>query len=140
MSEGGRLSNKMYQQQCIQNENALKRAHMIYGASCIDASCITPKQYKQETPSESDYLATKVCTPPIVGVSCALSSSLTLRRNQCVIDKSTNPLDPLLRFAQYNLPALPPVCPAVPTEVLNAYLPKASTKCPIPNRPTQSIV
>lgn len=140
MSEGGRLSNKIYRQQCTQNLNAIEKARMIYGATCLDASCITEKQYRQETPRESDYLKTKICIPPTIGTSCINSSSLTLKRQQCVIDYSTDPLDPLLRFAQYNLPPIPPACPPVPTDILNAFLPKASTKCVLENRPMQSSV
>jgi len=140
MSESGRLSNKMYQEQMTQNKSALERARMIYGAKCSDASCITEKQYRQETPRESDYLRTKICVPPTIGTSCINSSSLTLKRQQCVIDKSSYPLDPLLRFAQYNLPPIPPACPTVHKEVLNAFLPKPCNKCVLENKPMHSIV
>ena len=140
MSESGRLSNKMYAQRMMQNTAAIERARNIYGATCSDASCITEKQYRQETPRESDYLKTKICIPPTIGTSCINSSSLTLKKQQCVIDYSTDPLDPLLRFAQFNLPPVPPACPPIPTDILNAFLPKPSNKCVLENKPMHSIV
>jgi hypothetical protein len=141
MSEGGRISHKIYQMEQNQRQIALARAHQIYGGPCENNSCGTPAIYKPPIPSESQYLKTKICLTQTVGNKCGLSSRLTQQKMQCVIDSSVSSLDPLARFAEYGPTLVPPVCPPVPTEVLNAHLPKASlTKCALPNRPTQSIV
>ena len=136
MSEGGRLSNKLYQMRQMEAKNALAKAHQTYGAPCA-SPCAPSLPYAQETPSESDYLKTKVCIPPTIGVSCALSSSLTQKKIQCVLDYSINPLDPLARFSEYNPYEPPAPCPVLP---INTNLPKATTKCPIPNKPTYDLV
>lgn len=136
MSEAGRLSNKLSQMRECQLKNALAKAHQIYGAPCA-SPCAASPPYGQETPSEGDYLKTKVCIPPTIGISCALSSTLTKQKMQCVIDYSTNSLDPLARFSQYD-PYVPPApCPVLP---INTNLPKASTNCPIPNKPSYDLV
>lgn len=139
MSESARLNNKLYQLQQCQIMNAISKAHQIYGTACAGSLCTTPN-YRQETPRESDYLAKKVCPNPIIGTSCALSSQLTQQRMQNTIDSSTDPTNPLARFSHYDRPLPPPVCPAVPTEILNAFLPKASVKCPLPNKPSIDLV
>lgn len=134
MSESGRLSNQMARMRSQDCVSAIQKARSIYGTTCIDAACVTP-MYKSSVPLESDYLLTKICLPPVIGSVCGLSSRLTQQRMQQVIDESISSLDPLRRFAQFNLPPIPPVCPAIPTEILNANLPKASLVCPVPNRP-----
>ena len=138
MSESGRLNSKLYQIRQCEIQNALNRAHQIYGDSCNSSACNPAPNYNQEVPRESDYLSKKVCPNPIIGVSCSLSSKLTQQRMQNVIDNSISSTDPLARFSQYDRPLAPPVCPPVPIEIINAFLPKASTKCPIPNKPTMS--
>ena len=137
MSESGRLSNKLYQMRQSNSKIALERAHQIYGAEPCSAPCGPSPEYKQETQLESQKIKTRVCIPPTIGVSCALSSKLTQQKMQCVIDSSTNSLDPLLRFVQYN-PYVPPApCPVLP---LNGNLPKGSTRCPLPNIPSLDLV
>lgn len=139
MSESARLNNKLYQLQQCQIQSALLRAHQIYGTTCSGISCNTPK-YRQETPRESDYLASKACPNIIIGNTCALSSELTQQRIRNTIDSSIDPTNPLARFSHYDRPLPPPVCPPVPPEVLNAFLPKASVKCPVPNKPSFDLV
>ena len=139
MSEAARLNMKLYAMRQGQCNASIERARALYGATCVSASCSVAPPYRQETPLESDYLEKKqACIPSIIGTSCGLSSTLTAARGQCVIDSSISSLNPLARFSQYNRPLAPPVCPAVPQEVLNAFLPKASTACPIPTGPNYS--
>jgi hypothetical protein len=134
MSEGARLEQKLYGMRQGQCGAAIARARSLYGTSCVPEV-----SYRQETPRESDYLEKKqACIPSIIGTKCGLSSTLTQAREQCVIDKSIDSQNPLTRFSQYKRPLAPPVCPAVPQEVLNAFLPKPSTACPIPNGPNYS--
>jgi hypothetical protein len=134
MSESARLNQKLYAMRQGMCESAILRARSIYGSECV-----SNPPYSQETPLESDYLEKKqACIPSIIGTKCGLSSTLTVARGQCVIDSSIDSQNPLARFSQYKRPLAPPVCPAVPQEVLNAFLPKASTACPIPNGPNYS--
>jgi hypothetical protein len=134
MSESARLNQKLYAMRQGMCESAILRARSIYGSECV-----SNPPYSQETPLESDYLEKKqACIPSIIGIKCGLSSTLTVARGQCVIDSSIDSQNPLARFSQYKRPLAPPVCPAVPQEVLNAFLPKASTACPIPNGPNYS--
>lgn len=135
MSEGARINQLIYKARQQDIQSALLRAQQIYGTPCA-SNCVTPPNYAQEVPLESEYLIKKVCPNPTIGVSCELSSELTQQRIQCVLESSINPNDPLARFAQYYRIPPPPPCPPVPTSVLNANLPKASTKCPVPNRPS----
>jgi len=134
MSEGARINQLIYKAREQDIQSALIRAQQIYGAPC-KTNCVKTKYY-QEVPLESDYLIKKACPNPTIGLSCELSSELTQQRIQCVLDSSINPNDPLARFAQYYRIPPPPPCPPVPTAILNANLPKASTKCPVPNRPS----
>jgi hypothetical protein len=138
MSEGARISQLIYKARQQDIQSALLRAQKIYGAPC-GSNCVEVN-YDQEVPLESDYLRKKVCPNPTIGISCELSSKLTQQRIQCVLDSSINPADPLARFTQYYRIPPPPPCPPVPTSVLNANLPKASTKCPVPNRPSFGLV
>jgi hypothetical protein len=142
MSESARINHKLYAMQRQQARIALERASQVYGTQCLSGLCTPPVTlYQQKTPLESDYLAQKVANncSNFVGSSCALSSALTQSKIQAVLDASMNPSDPLTRFSAYNRPLPPPVCPPTPPEILNAFLPKASTtNCPLPNRPTQS--
>jgi len=135
MSESARINQVIYRARQQDIQSALLRAQQIYGAPCA-SNCAQPTNYYQKIPLESDYLVKKICPNPTVGVSCELSSELTQQRIQCVLESSINPNDPLARFARYYRIPPPPPCPPVPTSVLNANLPKASTKCPVPNRPS----
>lgn len=95
-----------------------------------------PTVYRQETPLESDLLAAKVPCQNIQGTTVALESTRTQEKIQKVLDYSVNPLDPNARFSEYRGPNVTPVCPPIPTEIVNAFLPKASKRCPLPNSPS----
>jgi hypothetical protein len=64
----------------------------------------------------------------IYGKSVGLESARLNAVAQAVIDNSTIPTDPSARFSMYRGPYVPPVCPPIPTAILNGNLPKASTK------------
>ena len=134
MSQGARINQLIYRAREQDTNSALLRAQQIYGAPCT-SNCVKPPIYGQEVPLESDYLVKKICPKPTIGTVCELSSELTQQRIQCILDSSVNPDDPLARFAQYYRIPPPPPCPPVPTSILNANLPKPTTKCPLPNRP-----
>jgi hypothetical protein len=130
-----RISRKMDGLRNCQIRNSVDRARDIYGTTCID-SCITATVYKQETPRESDILPTKVSCLNFQGTTVGLESTRIQAKIQKVLEDSIDPLNPDARFSEYRGPYLAPVCPPVPTEILNAYLPKASTRCPLPNKPS----
>lgn len=134
--ESARLARKLNAVQNCQKAIALARARKIYGAECISASCSTGGTvYRQETPLESDVLIAKLleCSNNIIGTKCGPESSRIQAANQCVLDASVDSFNPAVRFLEYRGLLTPPVCPPVPTEVLNAYLPKASTRCIVSN-------
>ena len=108
---------------------ALQRAQTISGGKVCCAP--TPAQ-REETPLISQVSAN--CYT-YVGTSVGLESMKTNAQNQCVINLSTDPTNPNSRFSQYRGPFIPPVCTLVPQEILNGNLPKASTACPLPNKP-----
>ena len=119
-----------------QIQNSLQRARDIYGQTCNDSCILGPTVYRQETPLESDILAKKVTCLNTQGTTVALESVRTQKKIQKVLDFSVNPLDPNARFSDYRGPNVIPVCPPVPTEIANAFLPKASKRCPLPNSPS----
>ena len=118
-----------------QFRTSVDRAREIYGTTCAD-SCITTPIYKQETPRESDILPAKTACLTFQGTTVGLESTRIQAKIQKVLEDSIDPLNPDARFSEYRGPYLAPVCPPVPTEVLNAHLPKASTRCPLPNKPS----
>jgi len=108
---------------------ALQRAQMMPGGKV----CCTPTPaQREETPPISQVNAN--CYT-YVGSSVGLESMRMNAQNQCVINLSTNPTNRDARFSQYRGPFVPPVCIPIPQEILNGNLPKASTACPLPNKP-----
>jgi len=64
----------------------------------------------------------------IYGTSVGPESARIQAANQCVIDNSTVPTNPDARFSMYRRPYVPPACAPIPTAILNANLPKPSTR------------
>ena len=131
MSESARLTRKLNDIQSCDVNLALLKARAMYGNVCNDA-CIKQRTVQgQETPLESDLVIKKISGPcyTVVGTSVATESQRMASKVQCVEDASIDPLNPDARFLMYADYIPPPACPPVPTEVLNANLPKASTRC-----------
>ena len=133
--ESMRLSRLMDGRRNCQIQTSVERARGIYGVTCAD-SCITTPIYKQEVPRESDILPAKTACLRFQGTTVGLESTRIQAKIQKVLEDSIDPLNPDARFSEYSGLRQAPVCPPVPTEVLNAHLPKASTRCPLPNKPS----
>ena len=111
-------------------------ARAMYGGSpCGTCDAVTADP-AQKTPLESDLLDKQVrtCFSGVVGTQPTTEGVRTLDLITRTLDASVNPLDPDARFSQYRGPFIPPVCPPIPTAVLNANIPKSSTRCQLPNK------
>jgi hypothetical protein len=132
MSESARLTRKLNDIQSCDVNLALQKARAMYGNVCNDACLRSPTVLRQETPRESDRVEKEILGPcyTFIGPSAVATESQRISSKiQCVADASIDPLNPDARFQVYADYIPPPVCPAVPTEVLNASMPKASTRC-----------
>lgn len=137
MSEGARISRMMADMRNSQIAASVLKAQQIYGATCNDA-CLTSGNYQQETPLESDILIKEISGPCYLFVGqprAVTSSQKTATVMQCVLAESANSFNPNTRFSMYNRRRIIPACPPTPTEVLNANLPKATTRCIPFNKP-----
>ena len=132
MSESERVSRKLGEIRCCEVNLALAAARAVYGNKCRDACVTVPSTLQQQTPLESDLLLKRIAgtcysvigAPPPTTESERINSKL-----QCVADAAADPFNPDTRFQVYAPLVLPPVCPPIPTEVINASLPKPSTRC-----------
>jgi hypothetical protein len=70
--------------------------------------------------------ATILATQPLRGVP---ESVRIAKLQQEVLDQYSPYSDSNRRFLEYQGPQVPTVCPPIPTEILNANLPKPSTRC-----------
>jgi len=137
MSEAARISRMMAEMRNSQIAASVLKAQQIYGTTCNDA-CLTSGNYQQETPLESDLLIKEIsgtCYSFVGPDPPATSSQKTASLIECVLTQSVNPMNPNTRFSVYNGPRIIPACPQPPTEVLNANLPKATTRCIPFNKP-----
>jgi hypothetical protein len=93
--------------------------------------------------NSSDYLASRVaaCTPYTSPFQCVPESVRIAAAATCVEEAFTNALDPEQRFSGYRRPPPPAVCPPIPPEILNTYMPKMQMlRCPLPNKPDNPIL
>jgi len=131
MSESERLSRKLGDIRCCEVNLALQAAQALYGNKCRDACLSAPSTLQQETPLESDYLMKKVSGTcySVMGSLPSTESQRIADKIQCVNDAFMDPFLAESRFIMYKGYEPPPVCPPTPTEILNANLPKPSTRC-----------
>ena len=136
MSESARLDRMLASIRQCEMIAALQRARTLVG---VTPCCATkPSMQGQETPLESVVLNSELKCYTYVGKSVGLESMRMNAQNQCTIDKSTDPTNAEARFSQYRGPFIPPACIPTPQAILNGNLPKASTACPLPNKPFYS--
>jgi hypothetical protein len=137
MSEGGRLSRKLDAITRACSNASILEARRLYGGGGPCADCgATVADPKQETPLSSDVLEAKVtnCFSAVVGRQVGPESARMDGLIQRTLDAYANPANPDSRFVAYRGPYIPPVCPPIPTAILNANIPKASRRCPLPNK------
>jgi hypothetical protein len=137
MSESNRISRLLAAARCADIEAAIKKARAI-SRPCVGPECSnTSENILDYTPYESDLLAFNVATKltEVRGRTVGPASSRIEGIIMTTYGNSIDPFNPRTRFAQYAPRVVPPVCPPVPLIDRNANLPKASTKCPLPNKP-----
>lgn len=137
-SESYRLSRKMncVAQSC--SNAAVLEARRFYAANCESGNCgrVEPDP-PQKVQLESDHLSALVatCFSSVIGRGPVEPESIRIQKAAaCSIAAYNDQTNPETRFVQYRPPVIPPVCPAIPTEILNANIPKASKRCPLPNK------
>jgi hypothetical protein len=136
MSESARIERMLASIRESEVRLALQRARTLAGG----ARCCTPSLATggEDVPMESVVLEKDIRCYTYAGKSVGLESMRMNAENQCNIDKSTDPTNPEARFSQYRGPFIPPACTPIPQTILNGNLPKASTACPLPNKPFYS--
>ena len=126
MSESARISRMLSGIKNCEISNSIQRARAIYGSA--KPCCDEPTTSIVQTPLESDLLAKKVVC--LTYVDPAIRYGTETQRILSKIDHSLDLSQP------YTGPRTLPVCPATPTILMNANLPKPSTRCPLPNKPS----
>jgi hypothetical protein len=139
MSEGGRLSQKLESIRRGCGNAALAAARAYYGGEPCGPCGGPAKDPLQFVPLSSDYLTLKqdqvlACPGAVVRAGVPPQSVRIQEIITSNLDQSVNPLNPDARFSEYRGPFIPPVCPPVPLVDRNANIPKASTRCPLPNK------
>lgn len=143
MSESGRLSQKMDSIRRSCGNAALNAARAYYGGVAPVGGpcegCGPAKDPLQEVPLSSDLLTFKqdkllACPGSVVRAGVPPESVRIQDRITQTLADSVDPLNPDARFSEYRGPFIPPVCPPVPIADRNANIPKASTRCPLPNK------
>lgn len=138
MSESARISRILASvRQCEIRASIQNARDVAQRIPCSD--CKNPVQAipAVETPIESIALNSKVatCYSGVIGHQPSTESKRILDHQQRVLDQSTNPFDPAVRFVEYRGILLPPACPPTSSALINASLPKASTKsCGLGNK------
>ena len=138
MSESGRISRVLANIRQCEIQASIRNARGSKG-STICSSCVDPVQAIPlvETPIESILLKNTVknCYSAVIGYQPGPESTRIIDLQQKVINQSTNPFDPATRFVQYRGLLIPPVCPPTSSALINASLPKASTRnCGLGNK------
>ena len=103
---------------------ALAKARQLYGSQPCSTVCGSYKGPSRAQSSSQALAASAAC--PLFTRPLPLSERVRLSNLQ-----QAN-LDAAPRFSEFNR-FFPPGCPPVDPVVLNAFLPKASTACPLPN-------
>lgn len=106
-------------------------ADALVKARANSVSCSTrPPQYNGQVQSESSYLKGLLEKRPVYQPSqpgCT-TQSVRIARIQQSVNENFAPYDnPSRRFIEYQGPQIAVVCPATPTAILNASMPKPST-------------
>ena len=131
-TEGGRIAQLLENAQICARAVALAKARANQGCPPVPV-----QRQDVQVPRSSDWTAGRTACLNYVSPNTFVPEKTWIANLQrAVIDKGKDPLNPETRFASYNRPIPPPVCPAIPQEALNANVPKnQGLRCPLPNRP-----
>jgi hypothetical protein len=91
-----------------------------------------------DTPTQSIYLNSNSANSAscvVIGHQPSTESKRISDLQQKVLDQSINPFNPEVRFVEYRGILIPPACPPTSSALINASLPKASTRnCTLGNK------
>ena len=134
--EGGRMAQIPAASRRCQVNEAIAKARAINGTPCCNTTPVSRKDVPLESTALQGQLlscarinaqqASFIATQPLRGVP---ESVRIARLNQDILDQYSPYSDSQRRFIEYQGPRVPVVCPPLPTEILNANLPKPSTRC-----------
>lgn len=130
MSESARITRLLAGARAQEIRIAIQRQKSLCCAPRVETASIIPVESGIEQ-AKADTSTWGIVFPGAVviqGTTVGLESARIRALSQAVIDSSTDPTNPETRFSMYRRPYVPPVCPAIPTAILNGNLPKASTK------------
>ena len=130
MSESARITRILAASRAQEVRIAIQRQKNLCCAPRVETTSIIPVESGLEQ-AKGDTATWGIVFPGaavIQGTTVGPESARIKALRQAVIDNSTDPTNPETRFSMYRRPYVPPVCPAIPTAILNANLPKASTK------------
>ena len=130
MSESARITRLLAASQCEEIRRAIQRQKSLCCAPRVETASIIPVESGLEQ-AKGDVNTWGIVFPGatvIQGTTVGPESARIRALSQAVIDSSTDPTNPETRFSMYRRPYVPPVCPAIPTAILNGNLPKPSTK------------
>ena len=104
---------------------ALAKARQVYGSqTCTAGSCDSYRSNKAVQSSSQALQAAMNACPVFVRAPPTSERVRLSNLQQGIVDA-----EPSLEFNRF----FPPACPAIDPVILNAFLPKASTACPLPN-------
>lgn len=125
-TEGGRMVQILEASRRCAVQDAIRKAR---AANCAPPASVSRKQVPLESTNLTGQLASCaritstqaqiIASQPLRGVP----ESVRIRQLQ----RETEACAP--KFQEYQGPRVPVVCPPLPTEILNANLPKPSTRC-----------
>lgn len=134
--EGGRMAQILAASKRCQVQEAIAKARAINAPVQCQATPVSRTIVPLESTNLQGQLAACaritaqqaqiLATQPLRGVP---ESVRIARLNQTILDQYSPYSDSNRRFLEYRGPFIPVQCPPIPTEITNANLPKASTRC-----------
>jgi hypothetical protein len=132
--ESARINRLLQSIRCQEISEAIKRQNpaACCNPSVVESATIVPPESAVEN-AKSDVNLWGIVFPKatvINGTTVGLESTRLTKENQRTIDCSTKYNDPEARFSMYRPPYVTPVCPPIPSYILNGNMPKGSTIIP----------
>jgi hypothetical protein len=144
-TEGGRVARLLAASQACVAATALAKARALR-SSCGTVACRDRQAAAAPAfvPASSALLERTVrdCYSSVPAKEgCVPESVRIARAAQCSLDQAQDPFNRETRFVEFRGPFIPPVCPPIPQEALNANIPRQSfASCPLPNRPDNPVL
>ncbi len=146
-TEGGRIARLLESARASARAEALAKARGFANQGpCRSGDCGSYKISVQDAPPPLESIRLQAVVNACyasrnVVTGCVPESVRIARVNECTLRESTNPFNPETRFSEFRGPFIPPVCPPIPQEALNANVPKNQMRnCPLPNKPDNPVL